>query len=176
LHGESDPRCLLQLLQLFDSVLVVFHSILNDNGNNNYYNNTVIVSIFFDAVSPYYPVQFHPPPNDVHGITRSSLRKAVLRVLSCTLYDTEPYEGSDENMSSLTCCLILDCLVPSSDDEPITYTEQVEILEDLHSFLFDSYGSGSTITILENLDIKQLQHVAEALQKIHEYYQFKCHE
>jgi Dos2-interacting transcription regulator of RNA-Pol-II len=168
LRGESDPRCLLQLLQLINSSLGTFHPLLNSNRENNYSNNILIISNVFAAVSPYYPIQFNPPPNDVHGITRTALRESIVRVLSCSLYDIPPHEDCLDNMSSLTCRLILDCLYPPEDDESISFKEQIELLEDLQIFLFVPFGEGNTGTNLEKLDLKHLEIISEGLLNVFE--------
>ena len=39
----------------------------------------------FDVLSCYFPVTFTPPPNNVHGITRSDLASALEAALACCL-------------------------------------------------------------------------------------------
>lgn len=155
LHGESDPRCLLQLLQLFDAVLAAFHPL----GSN------FPISEFFDAAAPYYPIQFNPPPHDLHGITRASLRHAVLRVLSCTYYDQNRHD--EDNMLSLSCGLILESLVPPPDDGPPTFKEQFEALEDLRVFLLTKHGVTAE-TNCDKLDVGEIKSVSDAFMMVHE--------
>ena len=196
LHGESDPRCLLQLLQLFATMLQHFFPFIKSNGQDNHETDewaTQVIHYFFDAVVPYYPIQFQPPPdNNIYGITRLSLRQAVMRILSCTMYDRcrsqetttgiatyvgnfARHDNDDTSMSSLTCQLLLDCLLPSPNDEPLTYLEQSEILEDFEQFLFtkaqttnargDNFG---TAINLETLSVTHQKATANALIVIHE--------
>jgi Dos2-interacting transcription regulator of RNA-Pol-II len=155
LHGESDPRCLLQLLMLFDSIQETF----------KFLGASFPRSEIFDAVAPYYPIQFNPPPNDSHGITRKSLRQAVVRVLSCSYYD----EGRhyDDNMASLACGLMLEAMVPLPEDGPLTYQEQFETLEDLQTFLLSTRGADHE-TNCDQLDQTEIKRVAEALLSVHE--------
>jgi hypothetical protein len=49
--------------------------------------NTLQVSITHMAVAPITQLRFTPPPNDVHGITKSGLKAALLSVLAYTGYD-----------------------------------------------------------------------------------------
>lgn len=57
LHGESDPRCLMQLLQLLHALLVAWLPFMKRKPS-------FPVKDVFDAVAPYYPIQFTPPPNE----------------------------------------------------------------------------------------------------------------
>ena len=204
LHGESDPRCLMQLLQLFATILFQFFPLFVRNDDHHKQNDdsydytTQMIHYFFDAVVPYYPIQFQPPPNNnIYGITRSSLRQAIMRIVSCTIYDTHQESDShigmktivdsvyrygrsddddtDTSMSQLTCQLLLDCLLPSpNDEEPLTYMEQVEILEDLEQFLFTAHsrkarnGNDVSLSNLEMLQVTHQKEVAEALMIVHE--------
>ena len=160
LHGESDPRCLLQLLHLFGALLEAFRPL----GTTRF-----PVSELFDAVAPYYPIQFNPPPNDTHGITKEDLRQALIRILSCTRYDdtTEP----DDTMATLTTGIVLESLVPPPEDGPVTVREQVEALEDLQTFLFASHddaGGSVTVTNCDVLDATELEKISNALLVVHE--------
>lgn len=155
LHGESDPRCLLQLLQLFDCVQTSFQ----------YLGLHFPISEYFDAVAPYYPIQFNPPPNDTHGITRSPLRCAVLRVLSCTFHDKQ--HTDEDNMLSLTHNLILETLVPPPEDEPATLQEQYDALEDLQSFLFATPGPTPDANC-QKLDETEMKNLSRVMLSVHE--------
>lgn len=157
LHGESDPRCLLQLLQLFDAVLTSFQQFGQQQ------RKFFPVLEFFDAVAPYYPIQFNPPPNDAHGITRAALRQAVLRVLSCTFYDHD----HDNCMASLSCGILLESLVPPPEDGPLTFKEQIEALEDLQTFLFATQGIDKE-TNCDKANAEEIKHIADACLTVHE--------
>lgn len=67
LHGESDPRCLQQLLRLIYSLQVAFKPFFVECKSHD---TLFPIESIFDAVAPYFPIQFTPPPNDIHGITR----------------------------------------------------------------------------------------------------------
>ena len=170
LHGESDPRCLLQLLQLFDTVFDKFAFLKSSS------NNLFPVTDFFDATAPYYPVQFTPPPNNnnIYGITKAGLRHAVLQVLSNTSMDTaddtDDDDNNNNNMASLSINLLLEALVPPPEDGPATFTEQLEALEDMQTFLFTTccYNNNNGIANLDKLKVLEIQHVAQALWTVHE--------
>lgn len=154
LHGESDPRCLMQLLELFGNLAETF-VILKDK---------FPVSELFDATAPYYPINFHPPPNDVHGITRQGLRRAVLTILSCTDYDVHK-KNTDETMGRLSTRLILETLVPPPEDDPVSFSEQLETLEDLEGFLLTARKGKCNLELLQTAEI---QHLSESLYVLHE--------
>jgi len=81
LFGEKDPRCLHAGLQALHHVqTTVPFTTPNIHGEH------------FDAVCPYYPITFTPPPNDPHGITSEGLRTSLLQVLKGT---AETPEGGD---------------------------------------------------------------------------------
>ena len=126
-----------------------------------------------------------------------------MRILSCTIYDTYAshhdnptttsavttgtysygimnHNNNDNDkttaatsMSTLTCQLLLDCLLPSpNDDEPLTYLEQFEVLEDLQHFLFTTDVPDDNFIIkstnLEKLHISHQKAITDALIVIHE--------
>ena len=155
LHGESDPRCLRQLLELFVAVLEAFRPL----------GTRFPISELFDAVAPYYPIQFNPPPNDTHGITKDDLRRALLRILSCTRYD-DPAQPNDV-MATLSCGIILESLVPPPEDGPATESEQMEALEDLQTFLFAKHDDDDR-TNCDVLDATELTKISNALLVVHE--------
>lgn len=123
LYGESDPRCLLQLLDLLSAV----------RAKASPANDEAIV----EAVSPYYPIQFSPPPNDVHGITRERLKTAVNRILF--------------QVSALH--LFLELLEPD-----ISYSEQLEAMEDLGEYLKQN---------VLNLKVSEIEDLSESLRRVH---------
>jgi hypothetical protein len=160
LHGESDPRCLLQLLQLLDTIL-------ESNPFRSFVQNATVVSFpvsdVFDAVAPYYPVQFTPPPNDIHHITRDQLRQAVWRVLSNTRYDNN--DDEDSNMLHLGLHLILESIELPPEDGPIQFIDQHEMLQDLDEFLFRTMDDR---TNWERLNYTQAEQIACVLERVHE--------
>ena len=90
LLGETDPRCLMQLLSLLHSTLVILSPILllppRLDKNHADANMTMMMHFpimeLFDAIAPYYPVRFTPPPNDVFGITRQGIHDALFRLFT----------------------------------------------------------------------------------------------
>ena len=55
----------------------------------------------FDVLSCYFPVTFTPPPNNVHGITRSDLASALEAALACCpLYANQLVPLALEKLSS----------------------------------------------------------------------------
>jgi hypothetical protein len=121
LQGETDPRCIKQLMTLIYSTQTTFcseavHRWLQNNHNNSGAGNsntgfefpTVAV---FDAVAPYYPIRFTPPPNDPYGIRRSELREALSLVLCHPSRRLEEdgngllveEEEEDEKVITMTC-------------------------------------------------------------------------
>lgn len=123
LYGESDPRCLLQLLDLLSSVRAKASSI-NDES-------------ILEAVSPYYPIQFTPPPNDIHGITRERLKSAVNRILV--------------QVSSMH--LFLELLEPD-----VSYSEQLEAMWDLGEYLKQN---------ALHLKVSEMEELSDCLRRVH---------
>ena len=88
MHGETDPRCLLQLLRLLNKIQQIMIPFFDHRGSKSTEIDMDIDSEevafpsidIFDAVAPYYPVQFTPPKNDPHGITRGMLQESLLSV------------------------------------------------------------------------------------------------
>ena len=144
LHGESDPRCLQQLLLtthvLQRSFLPFFAS---DEGTIKF----PVINIF-DAVAPYYPIQFTPPPNDTNGITRRGLHLALMSVFSFTGLDD--INGGRETMLNLSAGIFLERLVPSEDDDS-TFEDKMESIDDLTALLFPT----------ERDNIKRCSHLHE---------------
>ena len=87
LHGETDPRCLLQLLRLVNASQRVFAPLfvpaaaLQLATSSSASSVPFPSSVLFDSVAPYYPVHFTPPKNNPHGITRPLLKEALMNVL-----------------------------------------------------------------------------------------------
>lgn len=153
LHGESDPRCLLQLLQLFRTIMECFLPFFQRNISQLFPLNQM-----FDAIAPYYPIHFTPPPNNPYGITKSKLRNAVVAVLSFTAYDDIIENIAKDcplTLLNLGIVIILEALVPPEGDEPVTRAEQLDALQDLEIFLFDG-GRKSRVSKLSPTEIKEL--------------------
>lgn len=157
LHGESDPRCLLQLLELFYLVMtsfVPYYTVLQ--------SPTFPLSDFFDAVAPYYPVQFTPPPNNVYGITKTTIRNAVLAVLSFSGLDDLAEKFNNESMRSFALGIIVEALLPPEEDGPQTIKEKLEALEDLRLFLFANEKSK-----IPNLSVREAKQLSDTLVIVH---------
>ncbi|XP_063290261.1 MMS19 nucleotide excision repair protein homolog isoform X1 [Pelobates fuscus] len=72
MDGEKDPR----------NLLVAFH-IVHDIITKNY-NLGPFVEELFEVTSCYFPIDFNPPTNDPHGITREDLMLGLRAVLTST--------------------------------------------------------------------------------------------
>lgn len=137
LHGESDPRCLQELLEMMN---VLQHSFLP------YYTSVVvnvnfpIISVF-DAVAPYYPIQFTPPPNDTHGITRKGLHLALMSVLSFDAFDT--ITDRRDTMLNSSAGIFLERMIPL-DQGDSSVEDKKEAIEDFASLLFSFTTDGIT--------------------------------
>lgn len=147
LIGESDPRCLLQLLKLFYTLLSIFQPLI--------FSSFPLTEIF-DAISPYYPIQFTPPPGDPYGITKEGLQRALLKVLCYTGYDS----ADRESMLRFSLGLILERLVPMEEDEPTTMTEKREALKDLLALLADVH--------CDFLSVAAVRQLSDSLLMVHE--------
>jgi Dos2-interacting transcription regulator of RNA-Pol-II len=159
--GESDPRCLLQLLELLHAVQSSFWAWFGDNSmpaDQVFPNEDV-----FDAVAPYYPIQFTPPPNNPHGITREGLHFELLAVLTCTQMDATARHHRKPTMLSQTFNLFLEPLLPADDEAP-TLQEKFEALESLTKLLFPSSGPGES----RNLTVDEVQALSSAMQLTHD--------
>ncbi|XP_069836082.1 MMS19 nucleotide excision repair protein homolog [Dendropsophus ebraccatus] len=72
MDGEKDPRNLLVAFQ-------IVHNIITKN-----YSLGPFVEELFEVTSCYFPIDFNPPPNDPHGITREDLILGLRAVLAST--------------------------------------------------------------------------------------------
>jgi hypothetical protein len=111
LHGETDPRCLLEFFHLIHLCQTAFNV-------SPISRNFPEVEVF-DSVAPYYPIRFVPPPNDPHGITREDLRVALNRILLYPPSSSVEEELSypPQNMLSLAFSLFLEQLTEVSEEE-----------------------------------------------------------
>lgn len=157
MHGETDPRCLLQLLTLFNKMQRIMLPLFASNGNKS----TEFPSIeIFDAVAPYYPLHFTPPKNDPHGITQGILQDALLAVLCerganydhkfLSKTNDQDDDGMKETMILLASRMFLERLEPpktsdydpSSNDSDSDVEDKLDAVQDL-SFLFLPYSTPS---------------------------------
>ena len=165
LIGETDPRCLMQMLRLLFQMQSVVAPIVEEAIYNVGKEKDVAAAAahikgfpytgIFDSVAVYYPVRFTPPPNDPHGITRDGISGALMNVLNfCnhSLHDdvVSGHPGQDDenaNMVVLATRLFLERISPplphdpyADDDEDerevTTVRDRREALADLSSLLF----------------------------------------
>jgi hypothetical protein len=140
LHGESDPRCLMQLLVTLRALQGAFlsHFVASDT-----IHSFPTVDLF-DAVAPYYPIQFTPPPNDKYGITRQGLQQALLTILRFDGYD-EP--GDRNSMLNLAASLVMERL----EEDVSTVQDKLDTIQDLNILL-------ATPTNMSPESIRELSH------------------
>ncbi len=175
-QGETDPRCLLQVLTMISQHLMkVYPQILNDEN--------VVVTIF-DAVAPYYPIHFTPPPNDPHRITPQTLQSALFGILCfCPPRQKEEpvtkLEQQTTNMITLTLHLFLDRFYLTSKDDnddddnndDVTVQDQMEALQDIQILLqleTDKDDNNDTTSVHKFLDEQSIQDLANALRMVHQ--------
>nr|XP_033796667.1 MMS19 nucleotide excision repair protein homolog isoform X2 [Geotrypetes seraphini] len=72
MDGEKDPRNLLVAFQIVRDIIVKSYSL------------GPFVEELFEVTSCYFPIDFTPPPNDPHGITREDLIVSLRAVLAST--------------------------------------------------------------------------------------------
>ena len=162
LHGESDPRCLLQLLKLVHNMQVA----LSPWFPLSFVSAEAVFPTedIFDAVAPYFPVQFTPPPNDIHGITRESLHQALLRVLTFTGIDAGVLKLGHRPMLTLSADIFLEILVPPPGDDNPGPLDKLEALECLSALLIPRADS----TVMELMETRIAVSLSQALKDTHD--------
>lgn len=188
LLGESDPRCLLQLLEIFGLMARVFQASSDPAPVQNLRQMEDSLSLPWDhvleAVAPYYPIQFTPPPNNVHKITKVQLREALIAVFDrCANVDA----------FSDMVGMVLERIVSDADSDALgaggfpaalTIEEQHEAAQDLTWLLFGSAddraaqpdhqvtddgsaaataAGSSNSSKVRYLDVNSVRHLAKAL-------------
>jgi hypothetical protein len=164
--GESDPRCLMQLLELIHATQVAFYEWFTSNVVEN---STQVFpnEDFFDAVAPYYPIQFTPPPNNIHGITREGLHSELISVLTFTKMDGASRQYHKPTMLGCSINLFLDQLLPGqADEENISTLEKLECMECISSLLFPEDQKETNECV--NLTIDEARNLSTALIATHE--------
>jgi len=193
MHGETDPRCLLQLLLLLNKVQHVMLPLFTaDTGTEEVSFPSIEI---FDSVAPYYPIQFTPPKNDPHRITRAMLQDELLAVLcergACYKSDVSMMPKSnggndeeDETMITLSARMFMERLEPpnSSDYDPPSNgaesesDDKIAAVKDLSS-LFLPRSSSSTRNGIINNDVSLnvtrvaptfLTELSSSLARVHE--------
>lgn len=168
--GESDPRCLLQLLELLHTTQVTFHEWFSKviNSAQVFPNED-----FFDAVAPYYPIQFTPPPNNIHGITREDLHSELISVLTFTKMDGPGRLYRKPTMLGCSINLFLEQLLPGQvDEENPTMLEKLECMECISSLLFPDdlkeRNDGNIENECVNLTFDEVRNLSMALIATHD--------
>ena len=152
IYGESDPRCLMQLLELFHSLQTTFTFLTNSK---------FPIGEMFDAVSPYYPIQFSPPQNNPFNITREGLSNSLLKVLSFTEYDAQV--GPEEKMIHLSLGLVLEQILSQDGGVHGSSDEQLEVVKDLQELLLPTEGKKN----IQILDQSKMVYIAGVIHDIH---------
>eukprot|EP00980_Cylindrotheca_fusiformis_P004458 scaffold953_cov141-Cylindrotheca_fusiformis.AAC.2 len=161
LHGESDPRCLLQLLTILHQMQISLEPYFLSTGSPD----LVFPSEdLFDAVAPYYPVQFTPPPNNIHRITREGLHEALVSVLCYTNMDANAQTHSRHTMLGLSSGLFIEQLVPMEGEEPSSTLDKLEAVECLSDLLFPRDNE----SVCSMLDIPTLRNLWAAIKMTHD--------
>ena len=169
IHGESDPRCLMQLLTILHDLQVAFTPWFIGPTKNKT-DVFFPVEDIFDAVSPYYPIQFTPPPNDIHGITREGLHQALISVLNYTKMDEYAISHNRPSMLSFSVALYLEQMMPMDGEEPPSMVERQEALDCLSSLLFPTpttTESSDNKNLCALLDVPTTRNLAVALETTH---------
>jgi hypothetical protein len=163
--GESDPRCLMQLLELIHATQVAFYEWFTSNVENS--TQVFPNEDFFDAVAPYYPIQFTPPPNNIHGITREGLHSELISVLTFTKMDGASRQYHKPTMLGCSINLFLDQLLPGqADEENISTLEKLECMECISSLLFPQDQKETNECV--NLTIDEARNLSTALIATHD--------
>ena len=161
IHGESDPRCLMQLLELLHAIQLAFRPWFETYTTPD---NIFPTEELFDAVAAYYPIQFTPPPNNIHGITREGLRSALVNVLCFTALDENAQAHGRHSMLGLTTGLLLEPLLPMHSEDAPSALEKLDALECLSILLFPREGN----SLCELLDVALVRNLSVALKSTHD--------
>lgn len=198
LHGETDPRCLMQMLHLMHRLQTVLAPMVQQSKGKGKGKAFPYADVF-DSVAVYYPVRFTPPPNDPHGITREGINHALMKVLT---YSIDPYRGSgggdadhddydddddgdETNMTVLATGLFLERISPprpndrygeDEDEEDgnhqdvSTVQDRMEALGDLESLLLVPLDQNEKVQqrILSNLTVEIVKEMSDVLYRCHE--------
>ncbi|CAB9508742.1 MMS19 nucleotide excision repair protein homolog [Seminavis robusta] len=160
MQGESDPRCLMQMLILLHKIQQAMQPLFNAGKLASF----PIVAVF-DSVAPYYPINFTPPPNDNHGITRKGLNDALMAVLCDSTFDQLllKKKKNQDTMTSLCLGLVLERLMPvDGDDSNVasSSSEKKEALDDIAAILMPgnekSSSSNHNFDCLHDASVQQL--------------------
>jgi len=175
LYGETDPRCLLQLLlhlNRVQQVMLPFFGTSDSRAETTLFPSVVI----FDSVAPYYPIRFTPPKNDPHGITREKLQAALLAVLceKNAVYEPNASMLDGETMVSLSARMFMERLEPSedmdyeppSDGAQSEADDKIDAVNDLTSLLIPI--DETNFSNLGLVDSSLLRDLSFTLARVHE--------
>nr|XP_019939048.1 PREDICTED: MMS19 nucleotide excision repair protein homolog isoform X2 [Paralichthys olivaceus] len=106
MDGERDPRNLLLAFQIAKNII------------HRGYDLGKFTEELFEVTSCYFPIDFNPPPNDPHGITKEDLIEALRAVLSGTpkfaefllpliieKLDSDVQSAKLDSLQTLTSCM-----------------------------------------------------------------------
>ncbi|XP_054623207.1 MMS19 nucleotide excision repair protein homolog isoform X2 [Dunckerocampus dactyliophorus] len=106
MDGERDPRNLLLAFQIAKNII------------RKGYNLGKFTEEMFEVTSCYFPIDFSPPPNDPHGITKEELIQALRDVLTGTpkfaefllpliieKLDSDVQNAKLDSLQTLTACV-----------------------------------------------------------------------
>ncbi|XP_019939047.2 MMS19 nucleotide excision repair protein homolog isoform X1 [Paralichthys olivaceus] len=106
MDGERDPRNLLLAFQIANNII------------HRGYDLGKFTEELFEVTSCYFPIDFNPPPNDPHGITKEDLIEALRAVLSGTpkfaefllpliieKLDSDVQSAKLDSLQTLTSCM-----------------------------------------------------------------------
>jgi len=198
LIGETDPRCLMQMLRLLFQMQSVVAPIVEEAIYNvgKGKDGAAAANIkgfpytgIFDSVAVYYPVRFTPPPNDPHGITRDGISCALMNVLNFCNHSLQDdvvsgHPGQDDENASMVVLatgLFLERISPplpldpfGEDDEEerdvTTVRDRIEALEDLSSLLFVHVAADGDHmnSVLKKLTPASVKEMSNVLYRCHD--------
>jgi len=194
LIGETDPRCLVQMLRLLFQVQSVLAPIVEDtihklskreSGEAASLKGFPYTAIF-DSAAVYYPVRFTPPPNDPHGITKEGICRALMDVITFSTPSvndeviTEYAGQNDDNASMVVLAtgLFLERISPPRPIDPYgddeieqeitTVQDRIEALEDLSSLLLSLIEGDHEYSVLNKLTPASVKEMSNVLYRCHD--------
>ncbi len=173
---------MLNLLKQLQSVtLPLLRSVCNNEDTPLCFPFTSI----FDAVTPYYPIKFTPPPTDPWGITKQGLHGSLMDVLT---YSTHHVSNKsmrtgldvDNNMTLLVTNLFLERLhieeYPYDDNTDSTTTQdRIDAIQDLFELLLPSFEHDQSSPTEKQMYISLLLLPNEAIYEMSNIIR-RCHE
>ena len=185
-------QMLLLLKDIQSIVLPILYDVVEDDLNGKYVARASFpFTSIFDAVAPYYPIKFTPPPNDPFGITKEELHRSLLDVFTYSTHHIIKDEGKrnallgHNHMTNLATNLFLERLhidenYYDEDEELTTVLDRIDALEDLNDLLlpityFDLSNSTQELSIQKPynqsftfLSSNTLQEISNTLCRCHQ--------